>query len=265
MAKTTSLELPTLALPHPLVLLPSARVAVPITATVAEALIRLADSAAENGQTPVVAAVPLLPPQQPKKNSEKLHTPKLNEWGVVARVVRLVRPPTRSSSQPHLLALQGLSRVRLLDVEAASASFSKRDPIPLLAYERASLLSPPNSGALIRTGGDGYGDGQDDGERPSKEEFISFKNAALRMLERLSQDTTQSRKREAWVKIMGLVEDLEEERAGWMADMLVSTVGVEYADKIGMCSLHLVEVFRDRKFVAHSDLMGHMLQLYSIH
>ena len=66
------------------------------------------------------------------------------------------------------------------------------------------------------------------------EEFVSFKNAALRMLERLSQDTAQIRKREGWVKVMGLVEDLEEDRAGWMADMLVSTVpGVDYTDKIG--------------------------------
>lgn len=65
------------------------------------------------------------------------------------------------------------------------------------------------------------------------EEFVSFKNAALRMLERLSQDATQSRKREGWVKIMGLVEDLEEEKAGWMADMLVSLITAEYMDKIG--------------------------------
>lgn len=115
-------------------------------------------------------------------------------------------------------------------------SFSKRDSIPLLAYERVSSSLHQNTSALIRIGGDGYGDGQDDGERPSTEEFMAFKNAALRLLERLSQDSTQIRKREAWVKIMGLVEDLEEEKVGWMADMLVSTVGVEYADKIGECS-----------------------------
>lgn len=62
MAMTTTLELPTLALPQPFVLLPSARITLPVTSTLADALIRLVDSASENGQSPILAAVPLLPP-----------------------------------------------------------------------------------------------------------------------------------------------------------------------------------------------------------
>lgn len=242
MATTSTLELPTLALPHPYVLLPSARITLPVTSTLADALIRLVDSASENGQSPILAAIPLLPPQhsqnsQTNSQSGKLEAPKLNEWGVLARVIRLVRSQTTlqtqrsSSSSPYLLALQGLSRVRLLDSDSASKSLLKRDPLPLLAYERTALASSQNR-ALVRIGDDAQGDTQD-GELPSMEEFVSFKNAALRMLERLSQDATQRSRREGWVKVMGLVEDLEEGRAGWMADMLVSTVRVEYADKIG--------------------------------
>lgn len=244
MAATPVIELPTFALAHPLVLLPSARITLPVTSKLADAIIRLVDSTSDSGQHVVLAAVPLLPPQHPQPQTPqsvhnkpgKAQSPKLNEWGVSARVIKLVRPPSiqRTASQTYLLVLQGISRIRLLDAETASKLTSKKDSLPTLAYESPDSTSSQNrSGALIRIGDDGVADVHS-GELPSMEEFVSFKNAALRMLERLSQDTAQIRKREGWVKVMGLVEDLEEDRAGWMADMLVSTVpSVDYADKIG--------------------------------
>jgi len=73
----------------------------------------------------------------------------------------------------------------------------------------------------------------------------NFKAAAVRLLERFAQDTSQSaRKRESWARIAQLVDETEPERAAVHADAIVSAVGEEHADKFGEHpSFHLAMLF----------------------
>ncbi|KAH9044893.1 ATP-dependent protease La [Lactarius deliciosus] len=65
-----------------------------------------------------------------------------------------------------------------------------------------------------------------------------FKAAAIRLLERFSQDTSQSaRKRESWTRIAHLVEENESpHKAAALADAIISVVGAEHADKLVLLS-----------------------------
>ncbi|TFY75287.1 hypothetical protein EWM64_g8725, partial [Hericium alpestre] len=189
----SNVTLHTLPLPHPLLLLPSSRLTFPISAAAADVLLDLIDTV----DPATIAVIPLLRP----------NARTLNEWGVSAQIVRLVRP-TRPSSQPYLLSVQGTSRVRLV---FPPVSFNNRDPLPKLPFTEPS---PDVQGP------------------PSREAIASFRAAALRLLDRLAQDTVQSRRREGWLKIATLVEETSDERMGWLADTLVGAVNTDYSDKI---------------------------------
>ena len=61
-----------------------------------------------------------------------------------------------------------------------------------------------------------------------------FKSAALRLLDRLAKNAIgQSSRTDAWSKLSGMIEETSEARAAWMADVLVTAVNGEYADKLG--------------------------------
>ena len=201
-SSTTFSTLHIIPLPHPLVLLPSARVTFPISFTVAETLFTLIDNADTH---PTLAAIPVTAFGSPNKP-----TAPLNQWGVSARIIRLAHPAsTRSTSQPHLLTLHGLARVRLM-APADTALFTRQDPLPMLEVEQLAL-----------------------DDLPTPEAFASFRSASLRLLERLAHDTQQPRRREQWKKTAEMVEDLPEQRAGLMADALVAAVNAEHKDKLG--------------------------------
>ncbi|KAF8889077.1 Lon protease C-terminal proteolytic domain-containing protein [Infundibulicybe gibba] len=71
---------------------------------------------------------------------------------------------------------------------------------------------------------------------PSKECVDKFKQAALRLLDRLSRDSVQQSRKDGYQKIAGMIEDLTDERASWMADVLVGSINGEYNDKFAILS-----------------------------
>lgn len=192
--------LPVLALPAPLVLLPTARLTLPIPRAAGEVLLELIH---ETETQPVVAAVPLVS-----------DPPALHPWGTAARVVRLVRPPSRTSKQPFLLTLHGLSRVRILD-------------------EGKSTFSP-TSGVVERTVEYVTVDGA-----PSQESIATFKAAAHKLLDRMAQDSTQQSRKDSYNKIANMLDELSDQRVPWMADLLVAGLNTEHGDRLGTSSLLL--------------------------
>jgi len=69
---------------------------------------------------------------------------------------------------------------------------------------------------------------------PAPEIVQEFKAAAIRLLERFAQDTSQpARKRESWARIALVVDETEPDKAAAVADAIVSAVGAEHADKLG--------------------------------
>src|SRR5688572_17697371 len=106
----TSSTLPVLVLPHPIVLLPASRFTVPVSKDIGEAILSLIE---DSDTLPVIAAIPVVAPTTESSNEVVL-----SDWGTAARVLRLVKPASRSPRQPYLLSLQGLTRVRLIAPKA---------------------------------------------------------------------------------------------------------------------------------------------------
>ncbi|KAH9022777.1 ATP-dependent protease La [Lactarius pseudohatsudake] len=126
-------------------------------------------------------------------------------------------PASPASSVPaptlmnHLLTLTGIARVRLTDPPQVV-----NDPLPL------DVSYPP----------------QDADSPPAADVVQDFKAAAIRLLERFSQDTSQSaRKRESWTRIAHLVEESESHKAAALADGIISAVGAEHADQLVFLSI----------------------------
>ncbi|KAH6912006.1 ATP-dependent protease La [Coprinopsis sp. MPI-PUGE-AT-0042] len=234
-------RLPVLALPHPLILLPSARVTIPVSKSIGEHLLSLIE---ESDALPIVAAVPmtvpvpsltgeldrendlLLPPpsppnqedatqREPDSSDEQL----LSEWGTAARVLRLIRPPatTRANAkQPYLVSLHGLTRVKLINRSKPKNKLG----LSTLTYSvpNRDVEYPPAE------------------KTPSKETVDRFKQSAGRLLERLSRDSVQKSRREGYSKVLGMLEDIQDARTPWMADVLISTIGCDYTDKLTILS-----------------------------
>lgn len=233
-------RLPVLALPHPLILLPSARVTIPVSKSIGEYLLSLIE---ESDALPIVAAVPmtvpvpslagevdrendlLLPPPSPPsqddatqkslKDPEASDEKLLSEWGTAARVLRLIRPPatTRANAkQPYLVSLHGLTRVKLINRLKPKNKLG----LSTLAYSipNRDVEYPPAE------------------KTPSKETVERFKQSAGRLLERLSRDSVQKSRREGYSKVLGMLEDIQDARTPWMADVLISTIGCDYTDKL---------------------------------
>lgn len=230
-------SLPVLALPHPLILLPSARVTVPVSKAIGEHILALIE---ESDALPIVAAIPITAPSIQSNDLDRdtglqllpspndAHDAKgsrddsadelmLAEWGTAARVLRLIRPQASSRSanprQPYLVSLHGLTRVRLVN---------RSNPKNKLTTSILNLSLPirdieyPAQEAV-----------------PSKETIERFKQSAGRLLERLSRDSVQLSRREGYSKVLGMLEDIQDARTPWMADVLISTVGCDYPDKLG--------------------------------
>ncbi|KAF8841835.1 ATP-dependent protease La [Paxillus ammoniavirescens] len=213
-----SARLPVLPLPHPLILLPTARLTIPISRTLADSLLAILDDS-EAGQ-PVLAAIPVPVPTEPNTNDvaninvlleapTTANTPPTH--GVAARVVRLVRPRTLASPgsprQPYLLSLHGLTRIRL--VQALDLDPATFDSLPQHAVTYPATDTTP-----------------------SRETIDAFKDAALRLLDRLAKDSVQTQRKDDWLKVASMVEDLSDQRAAWMSDVLVAAVTGQYADKL---------------------------------
>lgn len=189
--------LPVLALPHPLILLPTGRITIPVSKVVGEALLALVR---ESDEQPLVAAVP-----QTASPEAALYP-----WGTASRIVRLIRPATGNLRQHYLLSLNGIARVRVLD---------SNPDLPVvntgITYRKVEY---PSAGGV-----------------PSPESAVKFKAAALKLLDQLAKDTTQQAKRDSYTKVAGMVEEVTPARAAWMADVMVASINGEYADKLGEC------------------------------
>ncbi|KAK7031398.1 Lon protease-like protein [Favolaschia claudopus] len=196
-------KLPVLPLPHPTVLIPGSRITLPVTNEVGEALVELIE---QSDALPVVAAVPVA--------SETNHTD-LAECATAARILRLVRPPGRHSRQSYLLTLHGLTRVRLL---APYVPDSDNAFIPW------DVQYPPSSK-----------------EVPSRKTVDTFKHSALRLLDRLARDSGKQIRRDGYNKISGMLEDITDARAAWMADILVGTVNASFDDKLAILNTNDAE------------------------
>jgi ATP-dependent Lon protease len=192
--------LPVLGLQHPLVLLPTSRVTVPVSQPIGDALLQLID---RSDALPVLAAVPVTAPDPDQA------APPLADWGVAARVLRLVNPPARNPRQPYLVSLHGLSRLRL--VHAHDKLSLLADSLPTFDVEH-----PPTENV------------------PSRESIDRFKQAALRLLDRLARDATQPARKEGYSKIANMLDDIADDRTPWMADVLVGSINTDYADKLGL-------------------------------
>lgn len=192
--------LPVLALPHPLILLPTGRITLPVQRGIGETLLALVQ---ESEVQPIVAAVPVTSPNGP-----------LNSWGTSARILRLIRPQARNPRQPYLLTLTGINRVRIVDSAPDVSSDSSPADVHHGVVERRVEYAPP----------DGI---------PTMEAVIKFKAAALKLLEQLARDTTQQVKRDSYNKVAVMIEETSDTKAAWMADVMVSNVNGEYLDKLG--------------------------------
>ncbi|KAF7356874.1 Lon protease-like protein [Mycena venus] len=117
-------------------------------------------------------------------------------------------PPGRNSRQSYLLTLHGLARVRLL---------APYVPDPENAFIPRDVQYAPNSKDV-----------------PSRKAVDTFKQSALRLLDRLARDSGQQIRRDGFHKISGMLEDITDARAAWIADILVSTVNASFADKLSI-------------------------------
>jgi ATP-dependent Lon protease len=210
----SSPRLPVLLLPHPLILLPTARLTFPVSRALAEAILTLLDDS--EAAQPLLAAIPLPGPSEGAGPDGAFDVSSainsLPTYGTAARVVRLVRPRTSSSPgaprQPYLLSLHGLTRIRL-------ASPLQMDTTSLDTLPLHKVLYPSAEGT------------------PSRETVEAFKDAALSLLDRLAKDSVQPQRKDDWLRIAGIVEDISQQRAAWMADVLVAAVSGQYGDKLG--------------------------------
>ena len=191
-----SSSLPLLPLPHPLILFPAARISFPVPNTLADAIIPLIEA---SDTLPVIAAVPVVPSP----------TPSLAHCGTAARVLRITRPSSRSFRHPSVITLHGLSRVLI------------PGPRPEPADLQHTLVEHPVQYSLSYE------------QMPDHDVVVKFKEAALRLLDRMARDSPTPHKRESYLKIASMMDDVSDQRAPWMADVLVSFVADDYDDKLG--------------------------------
>ncbi|KAJ7132127.1 Lon protease C-terminal proteolytic domain-containing protein [Mycena epipterygia] len=190
-----SSKLPILPLPHPIILLPASRITLPVSNQVGEALVALIE---DSDALPVIAAIPVL---------SDADSTTLADCGTAARILRLVRPPGRNSRQSYLLTLHGLSRVRLVTPYVLD---------PENPFAPCNIQYPPTE------------------KVPSRKVVDTFKQSAVRLLDRLARDSGQQIRRDGYNKISGMLEDMTDARAAWMADILVGTVNASFADKLAI-------------------------------
>ena len=218
---SSSSRLPVLALPYPLILLPTARLTVPIGRTLADKLLAILQDSESTQPVLAVVPVPPLADSSLANSSSPPHTGPVH--GTTARIIRLVRARTLSAPgaprHPYLLSLHGLARVRLahpLDADSQTLdSLSER--------------------AVVNPAAD---------QVPPRETVDAFKDAALRLLDRLAKDSVQLQRKDEWLRVAVMVEEIADHRSTWMADVLVAAINGDYQDKLGERRCHVSQFFR---------------------
>ncbi|KAI0370857.1 ATP-dependent protease La [Pilatotrama ljubarskyi] len=194
--------IPVLTLPQPLVLLPTARIQ---TFLDEEAGLKLVELVQRSDSQLVIGTVPCT------------STSEVYSWGTGARIVRVVRTVARSSGKAFQVTLHGLTRLHYPDTHSG-APFSPNDLVEFVA-ERPKADGPP-----------------------SQEAVAAFRAAATKLLEHLAQDTNQQSRRDVYVKISHMLEEVSDDRTPWMADVIVAGINkLDYNDKLAYLSASAVD------------------------
>ncbi|KAH8831090.1 ATP-dependent protease La [Flagelloscypha sp. PMI_526] len=205
-----STRLPVLPLYHPTLLLPGGRLNLSLPREQTDQVLKLFQ---DNSETlPIVAAVPIPEPA----DSQPI------EWGCAARILRIVRPVARGSQ--YIVSIQGLTRIKL-DKPLSTPTFGDDAP-----FQSVQVAYPSEETAL-----------------PHRDVVSAFRSSSLRFLSRLQlqqsqglagMDNTPSRtSRAAFSKIATMIEDVADDRAAWVADLLIGAVpSIEWNDKLALLS-----------------------------
>ncbi|TRM56274.1 Lon protease C-terminal proteolytic domain-containing protein [Schizophyllum amplum] len=194
----TAAKLPILPLPHPLVILPAARLSLPISLELGEALLALIS---ESDSLPIVAAVPVTDNESQS----------LSEYGTCARVLRLMKPTSaRNQGEPYLVTLHGLSRVHLPHGPRTSPA----DLAPHAVDYETGANKVPRSSVVDR-----------------------FRASALRLLDGLARDAKLHAKKETYAKMASVLDAAPDNKTPWMADLLMGSVNTEYDDRLAMLAI----------------------------
>ncbi|KAF9265144.1 hypothetical protein L218DRAFT_899488 [Marasmius fiardii PR-910] len=239
-------NIPVLPLPYPLVLLPGARLTIPISQDIGEALLTLLE---RTQNLPVVAAVPAISPNE--KETDKT----LPKYATATRILRLVRPARQMADGEktvmYLASVHGLTRVKLEEPYDANKALSS--PLQDRLEMRNVSYPPPHT------------HDQEQDIIALRDTIVKFKASALKVLGHLMQNSQhQQAKRDAYAKVAAMLEELRAplvdedsekargridenretlDRAAWMADLLVGSVlpvggssaeNEEWMDKFGL-------------------------------
>ncbi|KAI0651283.1 ATP-dependent protease La [Trametes meyenii] len=192
---------PVLTLSQPLVLLPTARLQ---TFLDEPAGLKLVELVQRSDTQLVIGTVPCA------------STSEVYSWGTGARVVRVVRTVAKASDKAFQVTLHGLSRLHYPDTQSG-APFSPNDLIELTA-ERPKSDGPPATEAVA-----------------------AFRAAATKLLDHLAQDTNHQSRRDVYVKISHMLEEVSDDRTPWMADVIVAGINkLDYQDKLAYLSASAV-------------------------
>ncbi|KAI0632876.1 ATP-dependent protease La [Trametes polyzona] len=185
--------IPVLTLPQPLVLLPTARLQTFLDESAGSKLLQLVQ---RSDSQLVIGTVPCA------------STSEVYSWGTGARIVRVARTVSRASDKAFQVTLHGLSRLHYPDTQSG-APFSPNDLVELVA-ERPKSDGPP-----------------------SQEAVAAFRAAATKLLDHLAQDANQQSRRDVYVKISHMLEEVSNDRTPWMADVIVAGINkLDYNDKL---------------------------------
>ncbi|KAI0776816.1 ATP-dependent protease La [Trametes elegans] len=194
--------IPVLTLPQPLVLLPTARLQ---TFLDEPAGLKLVELVQRSEAQLVIGTVPCT------------STSEVHSWGTGARIVRVVRTVSRSSDKAFQVTLHGLSRLHYPDTQSG-APFAPNDLVELVAERPKS------------------------DDHPSQAAVATFRAAATKLLEHLAQDTNQQSRRDVYVKISHMLEEVSNDRTPWMADVIVAGINkLDYNDKLAYLSASAVD------------------------
>ena len=73
---------------------------------------------------------------------------------------------------------------------------------------------------------------------PPRKTVEAFKDAALRPLDHLAKDFVQLQRKDEWLRIAVMVDEIPDHCSGWMVDVLVAAINGDYQDKLGECQCH---------------------------
>jgi ATP-dependent Lon protease len=78
---------------------------------------------------------------------------------------------------------------------------------------------------------------------PDHAVVLRFKDAARHLLDRMVRDSPTPVKRESYSKVAHMLDDVSDQRAPWIADVLVAGMSADFEDKLGEQSVQTLFYF----------------------